>query len=86
MSDVSLNTFVLPGICCSGYRMWWFHLHCNVLEELLLVEVVSLLRKFLASKSDVGAHGSSEVPVAEERLGAYLASQFGKLQCLAHHW
>ena len=69
MSGISFNTFVLPGLYCSGYRMVWFHWRFLVLEELSVVEVVGFLRKFLASKRDVGTHSSSEVPVAEERLG-----------------
>ena len=84
MSVISFNTFVLPGIYCFGYRMVSL-VSTGVLEELSWVEVVGFVRKFLASKRDVGTHSSSEVPVADERLGVFLAVQFGKLQCFAHH-
>ena len=48
-----------------------------LLEELSLVEIVSLLRRLLASKRSIAASGATELTAVEDRLSSVLGDERG---------
>ena len=58
--------------------MWLLIRHCCALEELALVDIVSVLRRLVASKRGVAAGGSPEVTAVEVRFSSVLAGELGK--------
>ena len=58
--------------------MWLLIRHCCALEGLALVDIVSVLRRLVASKRGVASDVSPEEAAVEDRFSSVLAGELGK--------